>query len=75
MGDQSIRIFDKVNSHRIYTLEKESNENVSLMVNVTKGKKTGTIDYRNTNTDISFIFKENISCLQRTKKLILCYQL
>ncbi len=75
MGDQSIRTFDKVNSNRTYQLEKDSTDKVSLMVNITKGKKTGIIDYRNTNTNINFIFKENILYFQRTKKLISCYQL
>jgi hypothetical protein len=43
---QLIRTFDKLNSNRTYQLEKDSDEKVSLMVNITKGKKTGMLCYR-----------------------------
>jgi hypothetical protein len=39
LGDELIRTFDKINSHRTYQLEKDTDNNISLVVNVTKGKK------------------------------------
>ncbi len=39
LGDELIRTFDKINSHRTYQLEKDTDNNISLVVNVTKGKE------------------------------------
>ncbi len=70
LADELTRTFDKVNSNRTYQLGKDPDDNVTLMVNITKGKKPGITLCRNTRSDITFMFKENTWYLQKIKKLI-----
>ncbi len=39
IGDELIRTFDKVNSNPTYQLEKDADDKISLVVNITKGKR------------------------------------